>query len=87
MYLNGIKCELGKFKPSSRTYCAKCSARDNLKYAFAYGKDIFLCPRHYEEWFVAKDKNPEIIRQIPGRDRHGSLDLEPSIQRQEKSVW
>jgi len=87
MYLNGIKSEHGKFNPSSRTFCDKCSARDNLKYAFAYGRDIFLCPRHYEEWFVAKDKDPEIIRKIPGRDHHGSLDLEKSIQKQDRAVW
>jgi hypothetical protein len=87
MYLNGIKSEHGKFNPSSRTFCDKCSARDNLKYAFAYGRDIFLCPRHYEDWFVAKDKDPEIIRKIPGRDHHGSLDLEKSIQKQDRAVW
>jgi len=87
MYLNGIKSEDGKFNPSSRTYCARCSQRDNLKYAFAYGKDIFLCPRHYEEWFAAKDKNPEIVREIPGRDRLGTLDLEPGVQKQPKRVW
>jgi hypothetical protein len=87
LYLNGIKCELGKFNPSSRTFCAKCSARDNLKYAFAYGKDIFLCPKHYEEWFVAKDKDPEIVRAIPGRDRLGTLDLEPSVGKQDKKIF
>ena len=87
MYLNGIKSEHPKFNPSSRTFCAKCSARDNLKYAFAHGRDIFLCPKHYEEWFAEKDRHPEIIREIPGRDRLGTLDLEPGVQKQPRRVW
>ena len=87
MTIHGIRSEEGKFNPSSRQVCSKCSTRVGLRYAFAYGHDIFLCNTHYREWCGAIERDKEIIREIPGRDRMGTADLEPGIQKQPKKVW
>lgn len=55
----------GRFNPSSRTFCAKCSARDGLNWAYAYGKGMFLCERHYAEWFREAQRDKEMVRQQP----------------------
>jgi len=87
MTIHGIRCADGRFNPSSRQECAKCSTRVGLRYAFAFGKDLFLCDRHYREWCAAIEKDKEITRQIPGKDRLGTCDLEPGIGKQDKKVF
>ena len=54
-----------RFNPGPRTFCDKCSTRDGLNFAYAYGKPIFLCERHYREWFAKAQKDKEMVRQQP----------------------
>jgi hypothetical protein len=59
----------GRFNPGPRTFCDKCSTRDGLNFAYAYGKPIFLCERHYREWFNRAQKDKEMVRQQPFRQQ------------------
>ena len=54
-----------RLNPSSKTSCAKCSERNNLSYAYAYGKPMFLCPEHYKVWFAEAQRDKEMVRQQP----------------------
>jgi len=83
----GIKSEEGRFNPSSKTFCARCSERINLRYAFANGKDIFLCEKHYDEWMDEAERDPELVRQIPGKQRKGISDKGLPIPNQDKRFW
>jgi len=77
----------GRFNPSSHTFCQKCSVRDGLHYAYANGRDIFLCDRHYDEWLGEAKRNPELVRQIPGRQKLGLGDEGKPIPNQDRRVF
>ena len=81
----------GRFNPGPRTFCSKCSERNGLTWAYAYGKGMFLCDRHYREWYAAAQKDKEIVRQQPYRQQTtidgGSRSLEHYYGRQDKKVF
>jgi hypothetical protein len=81
----------GRFNPGPRTFCNKCSTRDNLEFAYANGKPIFLCQRHYREWFKEANRNKELIRQQPFKQQTtidgGARSLEYYYGKQDKKVW
>ena len=80
-----------RFNPGPRTFCDKCSTRDGLNFAYAYGKPIFLCERHYREWFAKAQKDKEMVRQQPFKQQT-TIDGETnSLERyhgkQDRKVW
>ena len=48
-----------RFNPGPRTFCDKCSTREGLNFAYAYGKPIFLCEKHYREWYAKAQKDDD----------------------------
>ena len=80
-----------RLNPSARTTCAKCSERDHLSYAFAYGRPMFLCEVHYKKWFDEAQRDKEMIRQQPfkqvttidGKDQG----VEKIYGKQDKKIW
>jgi len=84
----------GRFNPSSKDTCAKCSVRDGLNFAWAHGRKIFLCERHYREWFnLAKvnDGNNDLTREQPfkqqARITGSDIPLERYFGKQSKKVF
>ena len=80
-----------RFNPGPRTFCDKCSTREGLNFAYAYGKPIFLCEKHYREWYAKAQKDKEIVRQQPFKQQTtidgGSRSLEYYYGRQDKKVF
>lgn len=80
-----------RFNPGPRTFCNKCSERNGLQFAYAYGKPIFLCEKHYREWFNAAQKDKEMVRQQPFKQQttiEGETNsLERYHGRQDRKVW
>ena len=58
--------------------------------AFAHGKRIWLCKDHYDDWLKEAERNPEMVRQIPGKQVKGITDKGLEIgdwQRQDRRVF
>lgn len=81
----------GRFNPSSKTFCEKCSSRDGLHFAYAYGKPMFLCAIHYQKWFDEAKRDKEMVRQQPFRQQTtidgGRGTVEQYHGPQDKRVW
>jgi hypothetical protein len=80
-----------RLNPSSKTFCQKCSERNNLSFAYANGKAIFLCERHYEEWFREVQRDKEMVREQPFKQQTtidgGKGSVEQYHGKQGKKVW
>lgn len=77
----------GRFNPSSSTSCFKCSERNGLNFAWANGRPIFLCGRHYRDWMKEGVRDPEMTRQIPFKQVKGINDSADPIPNQDKRVF
>jgi hypothetical protein len=85
-----IKSSDPRLNPSSKTFCEKCSTRDGLNFAYANGKPIFLCERHYREWVAEANRNPELVRQQPFKQVGqigDNMTVEQIHGKQEKRVY
>jgi hypothetical protein len=91
MNIPRIKSSDPRLNPSSKTTCQKCSERVGLNFAYANGKAIFLCERHYREWLKEAQTNKEMIREQPFKQvttiDGGKRSLEYYYGKQNKKVW
>lgn len=91
MNIPRIKSSDPRLNPSSKTFCQKCSERSGLNFAYANGKPIFLCERHYREWLAEAKKDKELVRQQPFKQQTtidgGARDLEYYYGKQNKRVF
>ena len=83
-----------RFNPGPRTFCDKCSTREGLNFAYAYGKPIFLCEKHFREWFKlarVNDGNNDLTREQPFKQQARITDkdipLEHYFGKQSKKVF
>ena len=84
----------GRFNPSSKDTCQKCSIRDGLNFAWANGKRIFLCEKHFREWYKqasVNEGNNDLVRQQPFKQQARITDKDIPIEhyfgKQEKRVF
>jgi hypothetical protein len=80
----------GRFNASSRESCQRCSEREGLSFAFAHGKRIWLCDRHYREWFKTAHEDREMVRQSPYKPVTGITGadgVEQDVKNQDRRLW
>ena len=65
MNIPRVRSSEPRLNPSSKTFCQKCSERNGLNFAYANGKPIFLCERHYVQWVAEAQRDKEMVRQQP----------------------